>query len=228
MPTLLVTGSNRGLGFEFTRQYSAAGWEVIATCRNPDRAEELKRLATEPRRAIDIQRLDVTDPASVKALAGALGSRAIDVLIANAGITVANDAPVTPENFDLVMHTNALGPWLVADGLADRVAASDKRLMVFISSRMGSIATIESGGSILYRASKAALNAGMRTLSFALKPRRITAIAMHPGWVRTDMGGSGADLAVDKSVSDMMRVIGRVTPADSGHLFNHSGEELPW
>jgi NAD(P)-dependent dehydrogenase (short-subunit alcohol dehydrogenase family) len=228
MPTLLVTGSNRGIGLEFVRQYSAAGWEVIATCRAPDRAEALQRLAGEPRRAIDIQRLDVTDPSMVTSLAGVLGARAIDLLIANAGITVAQDAPVTPETFDLVMHTNALGPLLVAEGLADRVAASDKRLMVFITSRMGSIATIESGGALLYRASKAALNAGMRTLSFALKPRKITAIGMHPGWVRTDMGGSGADLAVDKSVADMMRIIGRVTSADSGHLFNHSGEELPW
>ena len=228
MPTLMVTGSNRGIGLEFVRQYSAAGWTVIATCRDPDRAEDLKRLAGEPRRSIEIQRLDVTDPAAIKTLAARLGQRVVDLLIANAGVTVAHDAPVTPENFDLVMRTNALGPLLVAEGLADRVAASDKGMMVFISSRMGSIATIESGIAVLYRASKAALNAGMRTLSFALRPRRITTVALHPGWVRTDMGGSGADLAPDKSVADMMRVIGRVTPADSGHLFNHSGEELPW
>src|SRR4051794_14915001 len=195
MPTLLVTGANRGLGLEFVRQFSAAGWEVIATCRTPDRAEDLKRLAGEPRRAIEIQRLDVTDPGSVKALAASLGQRAIDLLIANAGIIVAPDAPVTPENFDLVMHTNVLGPLLVAEALADHVAASEKRLMAFISSKMGSIATIESGGSILYRASKAALNAGMRTLSFGLRSRKVSLIALHPGWVRTDMGGSGADLA---------------------------------
>ena len=228
MPTLLVTGANRGLGLEFARQYSGAGWDVIATCRAPDRAADLVRLAAEPRRTIEVRPLDVTDAGALAGLASGLDGRAIDLLINNAGVNAAHDAGVSPADFDLVMRTNVLGPVLVAQSLADRVAASDKRLMVFISSRMGSIATIESGGALLYRASKAALNAAMRTLSFTLKPRKITAIALHPGWVRTDMGGGDADLAVDKSVADMIRVIGRVTPADSGHLFNHSGEELPW
>ena len=228
MPTALVTGSNRGLGLEYVRQLSAAGWQVIATCRDPARADELARLAEEPRRAIVIHRLDVTDPEQIRALDKDLVTPAIDLLLANAGVNVGYEEPVTPEHFDYVMRGNVLGPLLLAQAFAPRVEASEKRLIVYISSRMGSIATIESGGALLYRASKAALNAGMRTLSFQLKPRRITIVSMHPGWVRTDMGGSGADLAPDKSVADMLRVISRLTPADSGHLFNHSGEELPW
>lgn len=228
MAVALITGSNRGLGFEFVRQYAASGWQIIATCRNPDQADALKKLAAASDGAIEIHRLEVTNPEEIRALARTLKDRPIDLLIANAGINAAYGDPVTPESFELVMRTNVLGPLLVVQGLVDNVAISEKRMIAFISSRMGSIGLIDSGGALLYRASKAALNAAMKTLSHDLKDRGIATVSLHPGWVRTDMGGGGADLAPDKSVADMIRVLGRITHSDSGRFFNHSGEELTW
>ena len=219
MPTVLITGANRGIGLEFARQYAASGWDVIATARQPEAADELKQLG------VEILPLDAADPASIDALALRLGTRSIDVLIANAGIAPRGlDAP----KWIAALATNCIGPTLLVQALKDNVAASGERKMIAISSRMGSIADNDSGGSVVYRSSKAALNAAWRSLSIDWRGDGIALAMLHPGWVQTRMGGPGASIDTHTSVAGMRKVIAGLTPDRSGSFLNYDGQELPW
>jgi NAD(P)-dependent dehydrogenase (short-subunit alcohol dehydrogenase family) len=231
MPTLLITGASRGLGLEFTRHYAMAGWQAIATCRNPERADALRAFADRAGGRVEIVALDVTDPEASRRLAAGIGGRPIDVLIANAGIAGPRDA--APTDIDEaawaeVMRVNVMAPLRLAGLLTDAVAASERKLMAFISSRLGSMAANQTGGGYIYRSSKAALNAVVKSLAIDLAKRGITAVALHPGWVKTDMGGPGADIDAATSVAGMAHVLERITLGDSGRLITYSGEPLPW
>lgn len=224
MPTALVTGANRGIGLEFVRQYAGAGWHVIATCRKPDAAAELKAVAG----TVEIHRLDVTDAGQVAALAQALEGRAIDLLINNAGIMGHGSiGRIDYAAWEEVLRVNTLAPVRIVEALLPNVAASERRQIVALTSRMGSIAE-SGGGYYAYRSSKAALNAAMHALAADLKGQRITVALFHPGWVKTDMGGPGALVAPRDSVAGMRAVIERLRPADSGRFFNYDGSEIPW
>ena len=226
-PTVLLTGARRGLGLEFARQYAAEGWRVIATCRQPKAAKALAAIKGDVR----IRALDVTDPAQVRSLARALKSEAVDLLISNAGIygpRKENFGRVDTEAWHQVFRTNVMGPMMVAGALADHVARSERKTIVALTSMMGSITENRSGGSYIYRSSKAALNMVMKGLSLSLKSRKISVVMLHPGWVRTDMGGASAHLGVEESVTAMRRVIAGLKPADSGRFFNYDGREIPW
>jgi NAD(P)-dependent dehydrogenase (short-subunit alcohol dehydrogenase family) len=213
----LITGANRGIGLEFARQYAADGWTVIAAARNPDAADELKRLG------VEILPLDAADPASIGALAGRLCGRTIDVLIANAGVLPRGlDAQGWLNGF----ATNCIGPTLLAKGLKANMAAGGK--MIAITSRMGSIADNDSGGAIAYRSTKAALNAAWRSLSIDWRGDDVTLAMLHPGWVQTDMGGPGATIEPETSVSGMRKTIAGLSRDRSGSFLNHDGQELPW
>jgi NAD(P)-dependent dehydrogenase (short-subunit alcohol dehydrogenase family) len=217
MPTVLITGANRGIGLEFVRQYAADGWTVIATARRPDEADELKRLG------VDMLPLDAADPASIDALAGSLGGRTIDVMIANAGVLPRGlDADDWLNGF----ATNCIGPTLLATALKGSMAAGGK--MIAITSKMGSIADNESGGAIAYRSTKAALNAAWRALSIDWRGDDVTLAMLHPGWVQTDMGGPGAAIDPPTSVSGMRQTIAGLTRDRSGSFLNYDGQELPW
>jgi NAD(P)-dependent dehydrogenase (short-subunit alcohol dehydrogenase family) len=223
MPTALIIGANRGLGFEFARQYAAAGWRVVATSRSLEKAGALRAAVAE------VHPLDVADVAAVAALGRALGRETIDVLIANAGI--AGPRGMTPEAIDPggwaeVFRVNTMGPLAVAGAFKAQVARSAERKMIAITSRLGSIAANREGGMYAYRSSKAALNAAWR--SFALDHREIIAAVLHPGWVRTDMGGKSATLGVEESVAGMRRVIAGLGPAESGGFFGYDGNPIPW
>ncbi len=225
MPTVLVSGANRGLGLEFARQYLADGWRVLGCCRAPEKADALHGTGAE------VHRLDVTSAADVAALTDNLGHEAIDLLINNAGIM--GPRPQDLDGLDLdawdeVMRVNALAPIRVAHAIADQVAASDLKRMAFISSRLGSMAENTSGGLYYYRASKAALNAGVRSLAADLANRSITSIIIHPGWVQTDMGGAGAALTPTESVTAMRRTFAGIGMADNGKFFNYDGADMPW
>jgi len=224
MPTALVTGANRGIGLEFVRQYAGAGWHVIATCRKPDTAAELKAVAG----TVEIHRLDVTDAGQIAALAQTLKGRPIDLLINNAGImghgTIGR---IDYAAWEEVLRVNTLAPVRIVEALLPNVAASERRQIVALTSRMGSIAE-SGGGYYAYRSSKAALNAAMHALAADLKAQRITVALFHPGWVKTDMGGPGALVAPRDSVAGMRAVIERLRPADSGRFFNYDGSEIPW
>ena len=223
MSTVLITGAARGLGLDFVKQYAAKGWKIHACARAPEALKQVKG-------DIHAHKLEVTDYAAVKALAGELKGEAIDVLICNAGIsgkeaTVLGsiDPAVWRETFEV----NALAPLMMAEAFADHVAASKDRKLVAISSRLGSI-TFANNGRYSYRASKAALNMEWKGLSVDLASKGLICVVLHPGWVQTDMGGSTATLTIEESVPAMVKVIDGLKPADNGRFLNYDGTELPW
>jgi NAD(P)-dependent dehydrogenase (short-subunit alcohol dehydrogenase family) len=231
MPSVLITGANRGLGLEFARQYLADGWQVYATCRDPDAASELRGLAAAGGQKLRILPLDVTDIASVKAAAGELDGKAIDLLINNAGVGGARGQTIGNIDYDAwgkVFDVNSMGPTRVSEAFVDHVARSERKLIVTLTSGMGSIADNTSGGSIAYRSSKAAVNMVMRSLAIDLAPRGVTCVVVNPGWVQTDMGGPNATLTPAESVSRLRRLIDTLRPAQSGKFFNHDGREYAW
>jgi NAD(P)-dependent dehydrogenase (short-subunit alcohol dehydrogenase family) len=228
---VLITGANRGLGLEFVRQYANAGWQVFAACRNPGKANALRGQTPKPGGKVTIIAMDVTDREGIRKVASQLNDTGIDVLINNAGIggshgqTTGN---VEYENFARVLDVNTLGPLRVIEAFTDHIARSKKKLIVTITSGMGSLADNTSGGSIAYRSSKAAVNMVMRSVAADLASRGITAVVVNPGWVRTDMGGRGAPLTPQESVSGIRQLIEKLGPKDSGKFFNHDGREHPW
>ena len=227
MPTCLVTGASRGIGLEFVKQYAADGWTVIATCRRPEQAPALAGLQGDVR----IEPLDVSDFARIEALGRRLGGLSIDILINNAGIygpRVTRYDSVDYAAWPEVMRVNVMAPLKVTAVLAPNLAASALRIVVGISSLMGSIEDNTSGGNYIYRSSKAALHAVTRSLSIDLRSKQIIVCVLNPGWVRTDMGGSAATLDPFESVAGMRDVIARLTLRESGYFFNYDGTELPW
>ena len=221
MPTILITGAGRGLGLEFARQYAAQGWRVIATLRDLARGRDLPKAET--------HLLDVTDGSAVKRLAGELRGTPIDVLLCNAGVLTHGEkfGEFSEKAFVDAFKVNTIAPMALAEAFVDHVAASELRLMVMVSSRMGSIAQA-TGGSYSYRASKAALNMVVKALSTDLAPRGVRVVAVHPGWVRTDMGTSAAMLSPEESVTGLRRVIAALKPGETGRFLNYEGAELPW
>jgi len=230
MPTVLVTGANRGLGLEFTRQYAANGWAVHACCRAPGKAKDLKVVAAANDKVM-VHGVDVGDEASVRALGEALESRAIDVLINNAGAYGGDRqafGKVEAEQWSPTLRTNALGPLMVTEELIDNLARGANKVIACVTSKMGSMADNTSGGAYIYRASKAALNAVVVSMAHDLKGRGITVLAFHPGWVKTDMGGRNAPVTPADSIAGMRRLIARAKPADSGKFLNYDGAPVPW
>jgi NAD(P)-dependent dehydrogenase (short-subunit alcohol dehydrogenase family) len=232
MPSILITGANRGLGLEFAEQYLTCGWHVFATCRDPASASQLNCLADASKGAVDIIALDMTDASSVKAAAKRLSGAAIDVLLNGAGVMGARERQrfgnIDYSAWAEVLDINALGPTRVSEAFVDHVAASDRKLIVTITSGMGSLADNTSGGWIAYRTSKAAVNMVMKTLSIDLAPRGISSVVVNPGWVRTDMGGPNATLSPAESVTALKRLIETLGPDQTGKFFNYDGKEYPW
>ncbi len=226
MPTVLITGAGRGLGLEFAKQYADEGWTVHAACREPEAAAGLRGLGG----GVRLARMDVTSAEQVAELADDLRGEAIDLLLNNAGIYGPREYPLGQIDYAAwaeVLRVNTLAPLRVAAAFAEHVAASGQKRMAFVSSRMGSIEQ-NSGGGYIYRSSKAALNAAVKSLAIDLAPRGVTAVVIHPGWVRTDMGGPGATIAPAESVAGMRRVFAGLTPDDGGRFFDYDGSSLPW
>lgn len=229
--TVLVTGANRGLGLEFARQYAADGWQVFAACRAPGAAKELQELAADDGGRMRILTLDVTDAARVRAAAAELKGEVIDLLLNNAGVGSPRNQKIGGLDFAAwakVLDANTLGPMRVVEAFLESVARSTLKRIVTITSGMGSLEDNKSGGSYAYRTSKAAVNMVVRSLALDLAPRGITCIVMNPGWVRTDMGGSGGTLSPAESVTAMRSVIASLKPEDSGKFLNYTGKPYPW
>jgi NAD(P)-dependent dehydrogenase (short-subunit alcohol dehydrogenase family) len=219
---VIVVGASRGIGLEFVRQYLAEGAQVTATARAEPGLAALRALGA------TALTLDVTDTTSAAALAWQIDGMAFDMAIVNAGVYGPRSSALEPPDaatFDHVMHTNVLGPMRVLPQLAPALRPGAR--LAVISSRMGSMGTRSSPSGWLYRASKAALNSVLVDTSLALAGRAIC-VAFHPGWVRTDMGGAGADLPVDRSVADMRRTLAGLALADNGRFLNHDGGSIPW
>jgi len=219
VPTVLITGASRGIGRELSRQYAAEGWNVIPTCRNPDEADIAGAV-----------RLDVKSAEDLGALTEMLGDTPIDLLVNNAGVSLQKNAVVGTIDYDAWEETfrvNTLAPIRIAEALAHHVAESSMKKMVFMSSVMGSIAG-NGGGHYIYRSTKAALNAAMVSLAMELRGRGIISVSMHPGWVRTDMGGPSAAVSVEESAAGLRRVIAGIGPRDNGRFLDYKGAEIPW
>nr|MDJ0878471.1 SDR family oxidoreductase [Halieaceae bacterium] len=227
MPTALVTGVNRGLGLEFIKQYSQAGWNVIGTCRDLGSAVEASGLA-DVASNIELYPLEITSAEGIAGLAETLKGRPIDHLVLNAGV-MAERAQVLGEldqdDFVHAMSVNTVSPALMIQAFRSHVAASDKKLVIGMSSILGSIAGNSDGGLYSYRASKAALNAVLKSAASDLAAEGITVVAMHPGWVQTDMGGEGATITTGVSINGMLKVFDGLTTADSGRFLTYDGSE---
>ena len=231
MPSVLITGANRGLGLEFACQYTAAGWRVFACCRNPAGAAELQAAAQGSDGRTTVHALEVADHARIAALAEELRDEPIDVLLNNAGIYGPNNMQFSHIDYAAwanVFAVNVLAPMRMIECFIEHVARSDKKRIINISSLMGSIARDTSGKHYLYRSSKAALNMVVKSLAFDLRDRGVVVVSLHPGWVRTDMGGPDADLAPAESVRGMVQVIDWLGAWDSGKFLSYDGSELPW
>jgi len=227
MPSVLITGANRGLGLEFTRQYAADGWRVFAACRDPAGARDLAAVEGD----VSAETLDVDDGLQVAALANKLSGQPIDVLINNAGIYGPKDVTrdtVVYDAWGQVFRTNAMSPLAVSAAFAANVAQGGQKKIITLSSIMGSIAENDSSGDFIYRSSKAAVNAVMKSLAGDLKSEGITVAVLHPGWVRTDMGGPDAAIEAPESVTGMRAVIAGLKESDSGRFLNYDGTEIPW
>lgn len=231
LKTVLVTGANRGLGLEFCRQYALAGWRVIAACRAPAQATELKALSAHYS-TVQIETLEVADFAQIDALSAKLAGEAIDVLLNNAGV-YGDDAEhgfgrLDYGKWQTVLTINTLAPVKLAEAFLPQVERGAGKLIASVSSLMGSMADNSSGGSYLYRSSKAGLNAAMKSLSIDLRPRGVGVLILHPGWVKTDMGGKQAPLVAEESVAGMRQVMDAFRLEQSGNFVKYNGDIAPW
>ena len=226
MPTALVTGSNRGIGLEFVRSFAADGWRVHACARNVEKAKRVRALDGD----VICHKLDVTNGLKVASLARELAEEPIDVLINNAGVAgpEAGFGETDYDEWAAVLQVNTLAPLRMVERFVDLIAKSDRKIVVNISSSMGSIAENTSGGDYIYRTSKAALNMVTKSLAIDLADRGLTVVSLHPGWVKTDMGGEGATITPAESVSGMRQVIDGLSPAESGKFFRYDGSLLKW
>ncbi len=227
MTTILITGANRGLGLEFCRQYADAGANVIAACRKPSAA--LEALAGQSP-GLRIEQLDVADPQSITALGPRLAGIPVDILVNNAGIYGPRGQSIDQIDAGAwaeVFAVNAIAPLQIIRALLPNLKASGQPRVMTITSRMGSIGET-SGGNYIYRSSKSAVNMVMRSLALDMKPTGIAIALIHPGWVRTDMGGPGATLSPAESVTGIRRVIDQLSMAQTGTYFNFDGSTIPW
>jgi NAD(P)-dependent dehydrogenase (short-subunit alcohol dehydrogenase family) len=227
----LVTGANRGIGLEFCHQLLAAGAEVVATARAPGRANELNELAGEHPGRLHVLPLDVADPKSIAELVRELPlviDGLLDVLINNAGVLHSGErfGQVTFANLDDSLRTNATGPFLLTQALAESLADGAK--VANLSSQLGSIENTTAFYTPTYAISKAAQNMASRLLANALRERGIVVLALHPGWVQTEMGGAGAQIEPRVAVEGLLKVIDGARMDDSGRFFDYTGRPMPW
>lgn len=228
-PLALIVGANRGIGLGVAREFVARGWDLIATARKPAEATELSALAAANPGRVDIRPLEMNDPAALDGFAAAMKGKRLDIVLVNAGVSgpahrTANAA--TEAEIGALMYTNAIGPTRLGRALAGCIPGPDG-VLAFTSSVMGSVA-LNPGGHELYRASKAALNSLTRGLWGEVKGNGITVLTLHPGWVRTDMGGPTAAVSVDDSARGMTDVMIAQRGAKQHLFLDYTGKSIEW
>jgi len=234
MATVLVTGASRGIGLGLVRQYAAAGWSVLATCRNPAGAHALRGVKGD----VTVEMLDVEDRPSIEGLAKKLAGTTVDVLVNNAGIDArrreyrpasgTHRLEINTPEWEKVIRVNLIGPYLVTTAFLPHLQRSAEKLAIYLSSRMGSISLNKEGGFYEYRTSKAALNMLVAGLSVDPHYHGITFVAFHPGRVKTDLGGEDAMLTVEESASRLISAICHLSPENNGSFLDLSKSSLPW
>ena len=232
MQSILITGSNRGLGLEWSRQYAELGWRVYATCRFPEQADALQQLAVQYP-SLSMHHLDVTDTSHIQQLANTLQDQPLDILVNNAGVYFERWGKDTLGSIDYAAwletyQVNILGAVQVTEALRNSLSRSSKRLVVMTTSHMGSIAEIAGPNDYAYRSSKAALNAVVKGMVYELAPLGIGILLVHPGWVRTRMGGQQGRFTVTESVHNMRKLVEQFRLQDSGHFYRYDGVTIPW
>ena len=230
MATYFITGCNRGLGLEMAQQLVQRGERVIATCRDIATASDLTELALRTQ-GLSLIEMDMASLESMTEAVALLNEEPIDVFINNAGIYGPRDANfgnVAGDDMALVLHVNAIAPLQLTQLLIPRLRTGKGKKLAFVSSKMGSIADNGRGGSYIYRCSKTALNSVVKTLAVDLAEEGFIAAALHPGWVRTDMGGPNGLIDAEESVRGMLQVIDALTPAATGEFINYNGAAIPW
>lgn len=236
MPTVLITGANRGLGLEFARQYAADGWRVLATAREPEKAKDLKQLVAKHKN-VGLYGLNVVNEKSVRDLANALNGTAIDLLLHNSGLYPRKGQKVGEidyEGWREAMETNLYGVMRLTEALLKNVAASERKQIAAISSSMSSIRAVEGGSvasagtSYQYRTSKTALNMAFSVLGKELEPQGISVVLLDPGWVKTDMGGPHAQLTPEQSIAGMRKVLAGAPQAISGKFLGYDDRQRAW
>ncbi len=232
MNTVLITGVNRGIGLEFVRQYAIDGWRVLACCRCPESADALNNLAQQYANQIIVHALDVAKHAQIEQLSKSLSAESIDLLINNAGVypSVRGDGfgKTDYEAWAYAFEVNTMSPLKMAEAFIKQISRSKRKTIVTITSKMGSVADNRGGGSYVYRSSKSAVNMVVKSLAIDLESDGITAVLLHPGWVRTDMGGPNGLISAEHSVTGMRQVINELTHADSGKFYAFDGQVVPW
>ena len=232
MNTVLITGANRGIGLEFATQYATAGWRVLACCRQPQQATALNLLATQYKEHFSIYPLDVKKFTEIDQLSQKLHDLPIDILINNAGAyPPAQNGEFGHIDYDDWMETfkvNTLAPLKMAEAMIEQIVRSKCKIIATITSKMGSIDDNQRGGSYIYRSSKTAVNMVAKSLAIDLQSRGVISVLLHPGWVKTDMGGHGALISTQQSVSGMKSILDKITLADTGKFFAYDGQRITW
>lgn len=230
MKTVLITGANRGIGLEFTKQYLEKGRRVFACARNLEQAEQLQQLKTEAQDQLTLVRLDVTDAQSRTQLSKTLGDQQLHLLINNAGYYGQSNrlGQLDEEDWERIFRINVMAPIKLVEILRSNLAEAGAASVAILSSKMGSMKDNTSGGSYLYRSSKAALNAAGKSLALDLAEESTKVVLLHPGWVKTDMGGPNALIDTTTSVQGMRKVIEGLTMEQTGNFFAYDGTVVPW
>lgn len=229
MKTVLITGANRGIGLEFVRQYAIDGWRVLACCRD---ISALNDLVKQYDKQITVFALDVAKHDQIENLSRELSNESIDILINNAGIYPASRGDglgqTDYEAWSRAFHVNTMAPLKMVETFISQITKSQLKTIITITSKMGSVADNRGGGSYVYRSSKAAVNMVMKSVAIDLASTGVISVLLHPGWVRTDMGGPNGLISTQQSVSGMRQVIGNLSADDSGAFYAFDGQVVPW
>ncbi len=232
MKTVLITGANRGIGLELVKQYANEGWRIFACSRDLVTSIELNNFALQFTNQITVCPLDVAKHEQIEHLSRELSNESIDLLINNAGIypTSRSDGfgATDYDAWARAFHINAMAPLKMAESFISQVSKSHLKTLITITSKMGSVADNRGGGSYVYRSSKAAVNMVMKSLAIDLAPTGVISVLLHPGWVRTDMGGPNGLISTEQSVAGMRQVISNLKPENSGEFYAFDGQVVPW
>jgi NAD(P)-dependent dehydrogenase (short-subunit alcohol dehydrogenase family) len=225
MPDILIIGASRGIGLGLVQEFAKRGWNVTATVRDPAKTEALKAIGSR----VSVEMVDIADPGSSKALQGRLAGRTFDAVVINAGVggPQAHLGAVEHQAFADLFVTNALAPVRLAELLVKQVAPQ-RGVIGFMTSQLGSVANNTGGGMELYRASKAALNSFTRSFAARHRDKGLSILSLHPGWVRTDMGGPGADIDVATSAKGLADRVEQALDAHQEAYLDYAGDVLPW